>query len=160
MLTLDYILFLTTPVPIWQWHWVCQCLWSTWKEMSLWLEWEEPLVAKTIPRISSNHTKILHAIPWWVWTSKQGEKSWPNIHLHSPPSMSIPVLQNGWSSSDVLTKKMCEMCYFQRSWEKLPKWPTQFGEIFSPFFCLVEEILNPKSESQNKIPRKFWRLLS
>ena len=36
------------------------------------------------------------------------------------------------------------VCYFQRSWEKLPKWPTQFGEIFSPFFCLVEEILNPK----------------
>ena len=51
------------------------------------------------------------------------------------------------------------MCYFQGSWEKLPKWPTQFGEIFSPFFCLLEEILNPKGKWK-KIPRKFWRLLS
>ena len=40
----------------------------------------------------------------------------------------------------------CYTCYFQRSWEKLPKWPTQFGEIFSPFFCLLEEILNPKGK--------------
>ena len=36
---------------------------------------------------------------------------------------------------------------------QLQKPPTQIGEIFSPIFCLVEEILNPK-QSGKKISLK------
>ena len=43
---------------------------------------------------------------------------------------------------------IAQLCHFQRRREKLPKWPTQIGEIFSPIFCLVEEILNPKQSGK------------
>ena len=73
-----------------------------------------------------------------------------------PNSNQAPMFHyNAWSAinnthtcSNIVVTQLIDSlwCYFQGSWEKLPKWPTQFGEIFSPFCCLLEEILNPKGK--------------
>ena len=63
------------------------------------------------------------------------------------PRWSLFQLVLWWQRYDTTMKNnKQQQCYFQRSWEKLSKWPTQFEEIFSPFFCLLEEILNPKGK--------------
>ena len=50
---------------------------------------------------------------------------------------------------------MVQYCYFQRSWEKLPKWPTQFGEIFSPFFLSNWGDSKSKGKVKKKFPENF-----
>ena len=47
------------------------------------------------------------------------------------------------------------LCYFQRSWEKLPKWPTQFGEICSPFFLSTRGDSKSKAKVKIKFPENF-----
>ena len=125
--------------------------------MSLWPEWEEPLVTKTIPRVPSNHTKILHAIPWWVWTSKQGykrekkdDKGFIFIHplwwvFRFSKMADLPVTFKA--------KKMCEM----RKWRWSHPIPHLLHQIPDCLLHIVQDSPSPSLQTWSLYKIICWR---
>ena len=76
---------------------------------------------------------------------------WPPLETHL-----CQLLDPLTGSLEPLTKLLA--CYFQRSWEKLPKWPTQIGKIFSPFFLSSWGDFKSKAKVKTKFPENFGAL--